>query len=373
MSFTVEPGNLESFARLMGRAGEDFTEAAGYLSKNSAIDFSCAEYIWNEVMNDHKGHVENAKDLLRGLSSRVEASATELKRSAKYYVETDRASAAQQDAAYPESVKSPPGPQDAWSSGSIKEVCDASSRLQAVGGDSGWLQGHADEMEFAPINKGLGTLLDFTSPSALVNEGLKLAFDVDIIGTATNWLAGDWGAYTDCADAWTNLGEFCGDTARNIRSGCSALGGSWQGNAADSAITYFNSLADRLERAKGAFDSLAQHYQNVAKAVMGFAEFVKGSLVTICDIALQCAITAAAAGALSATGVGLLAGAAGAAVIAARVSHMMNLWKGVIGAYEALGHALNGSLLVGGAVMSSTALEVKNFPSPGKPYDNQLV
>lgn len=370
--FHVEPADVKAMGRLVGRAGQDVQEAKSYLVKSVSLDFSCAEDLWDKVIRDHDSHVTEAEELFKDLSRILDASARELDSSAQYYEQTDQDAAARQDSLYPASQ---PGsvPRSSGESGGVREVCDATSRLKPVGGDSGWLQGHQEEMQFAPVQKTLGTALDLASPSTLVNEGLKLAFDIDIFGTAANWLAGDWGSYADCSDAWRNLGDFCGDVSRNLRAGCRSLAATWQGNAADAALLYFETLAERLDQAAEAFHGLEKHYQAVAQTVFGAAEVLKGQLVMISDIALQVAITAAAAGALTATGVGAIAGVAGGAVIAARITSMIGHWGRTVAIYEGVLNSVNGLTMSAAGLISGVGADIKKFPTPGRSYDSPVV
>ncbi|WP_309052930.1 hypothetical protein, partial [Streptomyces sp.] len=147
----------------------------------------------------------------------------------------------------------------------------------------------------------------------------------------------------------------------------------WQGNAADAALLYFETLAERLDQAGEAFHGLEKHYQAVAQTVFGAAEVLKGQLVMISDIALQVAITAAAAGALTATGVGAIAGVAGGAVIAARITSMIGHWGRTVAIYEGVLNSVNGLTMSAAGLISGVGADIKKFPTPGRSYDSPVV
>lgn len=371
--FTVEPEDLRGFSRLNERASDDFIAASSYVSANTDIGFSCSGDLWNMIFGDHEERVSDAKDLLGGVGRVLEASKKELSKSADYYQKTDQETAQKIDATYPESGSSVSVKTVAEKPGSFRDVSDAASALKPVGGPSGWLQGHIDEFQFAPANKTLGTLLDLGSPSALVNEGLKLAFDVDILGQISNWLAGNWQDYANCADAWGNLARFCGSSARNIRNGNAVLAASWDGNAADVAEAYFSSFAKKLDSSQEAFDSLREYYVEVARAIFSFGEFVKGAVAGIFDLAIEAAVAAAASAALAASGVGLGGAFVSGAIAAERIMTMVERYAEIVKAYERIMTLLNGLVGVGGVLMAKAVDEVRSFPVAGNAYDNKVV
>jgi hypothetical protein len=373
-AFSVQPEDLRGFGGLVDRASEDFAEAASYTAKNTQLDFSCAEDLWSLVFGDHKARVQESKDILNKFQRILDASQGEVKKSASYYQQTDQSEARRVDSTYPSDGKSiGKGRGVAEQPGTFRDVTDARSQLKSTGGSDGWLQGHASEFSFAPANKTLGTLLDFGSPSALANEGLKLAFDVDILGQVTNWLAGDWQGYAECADAWANLGNFCAGVARNIRNGNAVLASGWNGNAADSAQTYFGSLADKLEKAKESYDSLHDHYVEIARAVFSFGEFVKGAVVQLLDLAVQAMVAAAASTAAAASGVGIGGALVGGAIVAERVLAMTNKYAEIVKRYEQVMTVLNGMVGAGGVVLAKTSQDVQAFPVVGGSYDNKVA
>ncbi|MCX3061779.1 hypothetical protein [Streptomyces beihaiensis] len=375
MTLAVEPNDLTGYAGQVRRAHEDFTAATSYMSSNTTIGFSCSGGLWDKFFIDHVEKTRQTKDIISRFSTVLGSSEKELGKTATWYQTVDLAQARKLDATYPGTSRPSPVHRTRPRPGSgstFQDVCDATGQLKPAGSANGWIQGHMAEFDFAPANKTAGTLLDIASPTSLVNEGLKLAFDIDILGTASNWLTGDWQSYASCADAWHCMGNFCADVAANLMHGNQVLATTWRGNAADAAWKYFDNLARKLDAARDAFHSLRDHYKDVAAAVFSLADVVKGAIVNICDLAAQAAIGAAASTATAATGVGLLGSFVGAAFVAERVSAMVEEYGRLVANYEKVVTALTGALGSAGFI-AELCTDLKKFPVVGNAYDNALV
>ncbi|MET9494916.1 hypothetical protein [Streptomyces sp. NPDC006552] len=374
MTLAVESGDLIGYAGLVRRAGEDCDTALAYLNRSTSIGFSWAEGAWDLALGDHVERNREAREVLTQFGVILRASKAELKKTATWYQTVDFDRARELDATYPTGQYSAHVPR-ARPSGTLSfaDVRDATGRLKPSGGTDGWLQGHADEFVFAPIHKTAGTLLDLGSPSALANEGIKLAFDWDVLGSVANWFSGDWQDYAACADAWHCLGELCADVAADLRHGNQVLATTWRGNAADAAWKYFDKVAAKLDTAHDAFHELRDRYTGVTKMVFSFAELAKSAVADICDKGAQVAIAAAASTAMALTGVGFTGSFVGVALAVERVNSMIQAYHELVKEYDRFMLALNA--LLGGIGLTSVALsnELKKFPVVGKSYDNKLV
>ncbi|MEV3858028.1 hypothetical protein AB0J38_27315 [Streptomyces sp. NPDC050095] len=366
--------DLTGYAALLHRACGDFGSAQAYLNGNTAVDPACSADLWDSIFSDHTQNVQNAKEVIARFETILAASQQELRKTATWYESVDLEQARRIDATYPTTKGPLPVPRSRPTTDpTFRDARDAVSRLKPAGSANGWLQGHLDELRFAPINKTAGTLFDIASPSTLVNEGLKLAFDHDILGSLSNRLAGDWQTYAGCADAWHCLGDFFSDSAANIRHGNDVLGITWQGNAADAARKYFEKLATNLDSAKDCFHALRDHYQGIATTVFAFADLVKGGLAYIFDTALQAALAAAASAAAATTGVGIFGTFVGAAVVAQRVSAMLERYGEILKQYEKLLLYVTMTTGAAGGVTAKVTQDLKKFPVVGRPYDNAIV
>ncbi|MBO1336369.1 hypothetical protein [Streptomyces sp. VRA16 Mangrove soil] len=373
MTLTVRSEDVVGYAGLVHRAAEDCRSAREYLDRSTGIDRSVAADLWDRVLRHHEEHVRDARGVLNRFDAILNASRSELKKTAAWYDAVDLDTARRLDATYPSTSTSVPvhrtRPQG---SASFRDVRDALSRLKPPGGADGWLQGHLAEIEFAPTNKAVGTLLDFASPSALANEGLKLVFGWDILGYFANLLGGDWQSYAGCADAWKGLGDACADMAENIRHGNSTLGITWRGNAADAAWKYFDNIAKKLDGTRDSLHDLSDLCRRVATLVYSLAETAKGILADICDDAIQFAVASAASAALLASGVGFTGGFVGVAFAAERAASMIAKYESLVGQYDHLMLAVNAAFAAGG-LLGSVSKDLRDFPVVGKSYDNALV
>ncbi|MFI6880937.1 hypothetical protein ACIBL6_46545 [Streptomyces sp. NPDC050400] len=373
MTLTVRSDDVVGYADLVRRASEDSGNAGAYLARSTGIEASATAPLWDKVLGHHEGQVRDARDLLSRFGTILQASKSELKKTAAWYDSMDLDTARKLDATYPSGHSSAPVPRVVpHGATSFRDVRDAVSRLKPPGGADSWLQGHLAEAAFAPANKGVGTLLDFGSPSALVNEGLKLAFGWDILGYFANLFGGDWQNYAGCADAWKCLGDACADMAENIRHGNGVLSTTWRGNAAEAAGKYFDNIAKKLDAARDAFHDLHDLYKRVATMVYSVAETAKGVLAEVCDEGVQAAVAAAASTAMAASGVGFTGAFVGAAFAAQRVASMVAKYKSLVEKYEHLMQAVNAAFAAGGFICS-VSKDVRDFPVVGKSYDNALV
>ncbi|MCZ2523848.1 hypothetical protein GQS52_11380 [Streptomyces sp. SCUT-3] len=374
MNFSVEPGNIESYGKLVKRAAEAMEAGESYLSKYAKVDESSSGEIWQKVVGLHGPRVQEALGVIKKFSKILTASSRELERSARYYRNTDRSQAERLDATYPEG-SGVPAYSDPWtgSPSDFKDRTDAENRLKPPGGGDGYIQGHIDEFDFNPAMKTFGTLMDLTSPTALVAEGIKLAFGKDILGGMSQWVAGDWESYLDCADVWDNLASLCADVSENVTHGNYTLSSTWSGNSADVAWDYFDAISSKLDEAQIAFESLRDKYIEIASSIFGLAELVKAGAATLSDMAIQVAVTAAASSAAATTGVGLVGTALGAAVIAKRIFDMMDQYKKLLDAYDLALAGVSILYSAGSTSMAATESGLKSFPVPGGSYDNASV
>ncbi|MGP3981262.1 hypothetical protein [Streptomyces sp. KR80] len=372
MSFRVESGDVESFGKLVGRAVEDVSSCVDYLKKVT-VDKGLAAELWEMCSSEHEKYVDDGSQVMTKVRRILDSASGELGKVATYYRDTDREEAARVDATYPCSKKPAPDSAGSGSGASFNDAKDAGAELKPVGGDKNYAEGHLAEYQFAPVHKTIGTMLDFGSPSALVNEGCKLFLGIDPFGEALKWVTGDWDTYTDCGTAWANLGKACGAIADNIKSGNDTLAGSWDGNAADAAWAYFDELQAKLREIEEGFSSLDGHYYQVAHFIFSLAEVLKAGLAFIADRIITAMVFQAAAIAASATGVGAFAGAASAALAASQALLAVMRWAELTAQYTKVALALTGALTAGSAIMGATFNAVKDFPEVSGGYDHKAV
>ncbi|MFF4525586.1 hypothetical protein [Streptomyces bluensis] len=373
----MEPGAIDGFSKLVGRAADGSAQAVSYTGTHTQIDKSAGGEAWDLVAGDHDHYVSEAKKALEKVKSVLESSEKELAGTAKFYRETDRGEAAKLDATYPGSKVS--GGDSGGDPQDFSDASDAVDTLKPPDGDSSnplvkYRSGHADEYQMNPVQKTLGSVLDLGSPSAMAVEASKLLFDFDPFAEVTNWVFGDWNEYNDCSDVWGNLASFCDAVAGNVRKGSQNVGLSWDGNAADAATGYFDEFSKKLEEIKETFESLKTCYSQAAQMAFQFAEFLKSFLVMFCDLLVIWLVNLLAAQAVNAIPVGgQAASVAMFALTAAQAVRLMQMWAEAAKAFDTFAAGLSAlGVVMSAAVNGFSAAD--GFPKVGTGgYDHRAV
>jgi hypothetical protein len=108
MGFEVEPNDLASFSRQIGRASDDVTSAEEYLQREGSIGtFSTGPVsaIASIFGGGHDGVVENVRFALERMRLILDSSKNEMSRSANFYKQTDEGQASRLDSQYPQSKR----------------------------------------------------------------------------------------------------------------------------------------------------------------------------------------------------------------------------------------------------------------------------
>jgi hypothetical protein len=376
MNFRVEPGAIDGFSKLVGRAADGSAQAVSYTTNHAQIEKSAGGAAWDLVAGDHDQYVSEAKKALDKVKGLLEASEKELTGTAKYYRETDSGEAAKLDATYPGSKVS--GGSSGGDPQDFSDASDAVDVLKPPGDPTNpivkYASGHADEYQMNPVQKTLGSVLDLGSPSAMAVEASKLLFDFDPFAEVTNWVFGDWNKYNDCSDVWGNLASFCDAVSANVRKGNQNVGLSWNGNAANAAAVYFDEFTKKLDEIKETFKSLQSCYSQAAQMAFQFAEFLKSFLVMFCDLLVIWLVNLLAAQAVNAIPVGgQAASIAMFALAAAQAIRLMQMWAEAAKAFDTFASALAAlGVVMSAAVNGFSAAD--GFPQVGTGgYDHAAV
>jgi len=108
MTFKVEPNDLTSFSKQIGRAADDATAAKQYLQRECTIghfSYGPISAIAGMFGGGHDGVMENVRSALDHMHRILEASKNEMSRSANFYRQTDESEASRLDSQYPESKR----------------------------------------------------------------------------------------------------------------------------------------------------------------------------------------------------------------------------------------------------------------------------
>lgn len=396
MSFKVESADIMSYADMIRRAKDDMYAASGYL-KTSVAEFadnppSGGSQLWKGVLNQHRNLVGRVDTALNRYESVLQGSEFELMKSARYYERTDKEEASRVDSTYPGGVGKVPKPSAEATSQGFNDREDArdaiksdktlfgkdgplADRYNRVVGDRAEAFEESTEKgkELATIGNGVGMVLDFTSPSTLINEGLKLAFNFDLLDDFAQMIAGDWGQFDNMEDVWKDLQKLSRAVATNIAGGNEALSATWQGQAATSGWHYFNEVVKKLKEFADRFDQIIACYEELAADIVAFVNTLKAAITMILDAAIGVALKAAAASAAAATGIGLIGSAAAAASIAYDVIQMVDKYSDVLKALTLLFGVLNTIEGTSTSALEEELKKITNFPVPGGSYDHQAV
>jgi uncharacterized protein YukE len=389
MSFRVEPGDVYSYGHMIGRAKDDVEAAGKFLKQNTGYDGTGGgSELWGQVVSQHEALTERVEAALTRYQNVLRVSSAELSRSGDYYFKTDRAEAAKVDATYPGGAKGNTEATSLEVAVGFRDREDAQASLAAdpeagffearfnglMGNRASSIQGNLDKgNELAALGDGIGVILDFTSPSALINEGIKLAFNRDILDECAQFVAGDWNEFNNFTKAWEKLAKFFDSVSANVSGGNQALSGTWEGRAAATAFEYFDGLSKKLEELADSLAALTGHYGEIAAQIVSFVNVLKACITTIMDLAIEVALKAAVGTVAGATGVGLIVTAASAASIAYDIVKMLGMYGDILKALTLLYGGINTIGASGMAELEKTLASITNFPLPKESYDHAGV
>ncbi|MEU8551072.1 WXG100 family type VII secretion target [Streptomyces roseoverticillatus] len=97
MDLKVEPGQLEAFARQVGRGAEDMREVLAYARRHTVLPPRAAG-LYGETRILHDALRSDVLSAVKRMAEVLQSSSEELAAAAVYYRRTDRGSAAEFDA-----------------------------------------------------------------------------------------------------------------------------------------------------------------------------------------------------------------------------------------------------------------------------------
>lgn len=145
---------------------------------------------------------------------------------------------------------------------------------------------------------------DWLSPSHVLMKGIELVFGFNPGEEAARWVAGDWSSVATVASALTQIGEYAVRLGHVLDDGSLDMLEDWHGNAATSAGTYLDQLAQAIDRIRPNLDGIASEYTSVAAGMQEMAGAVASILEALMDKLIEIGIEALAATALSETVIG---------------------------------------------------------------------
>ncbi|MBB1256602.1 hypothetical protein H3146_25115 [Streptomyces sp. OF3] len=390
MSFSVRSADIDGFGAMVDRAAVHMDHAKSFADRLPDLKLSASmSELWGTVAELHTEHRDKASTALKAYRRALVASGAELAKSARYYAETDEKEAASLDATYPASKRGPrPQPTlgGAAESGLLFQDAEDPLATFARSGDPHFferlvmkqrvdtlLDNFSVDDGLVFLREAVGNVLDFSSPSVIINEVIYVFTGQNLLDKMAQWVTGDWGTFETCAKGWLSLAEFSSSVSKNLKTGNKTLSASWNGNAADAAWIYFDSLAKQLEEASATFRELYGHYNKIAEQIAGFVNHLKATASLIMDLAIMIFLEMILASKAAASVVGAFMAAAFMAAAAYKAVRIVSLYQNAEIALLGLFVTLNAARQTGTEQLEQKIREIGAFPLPGKGYDHRAV
>ncbi|MBF6211744.1 hypothetical protein IU433_16370 [Nocardia puris] len=230
-----------------------------------------------------------------------------------------------------------------------------------------------DYVELIISGNGLSLTYHLNNLIAMATSPFVSGGGFNTISTITNNFSGDWSTLQKSADAIRNLTEYNRAYRESIDAAMLNVEKSWQGNAAESARSYFSALTTAIDNQIDPMTKVADEIKAYALAAYGMANGIADAVQTLGDCALQWLLTQIAAAKAAATGVG--AGiAAGLQAIAAGLVLIMT--SKIASILSSIGHLVNAAEALTGVIAAgvSAATEASEIPAlPASSYDHPGV
>lgn len=207
------------------------------------------------------------------------------------------------------------------------------------------------------------------SPTYWINYVLKSTIGYDPLTYTTNSISGDWEAMQKAGTAVGNLSDYLRSYALAVSAAARETDSTWDGNAADSAKSYFDKLSTALTAQAGTLKDISYTLDEYALSSYAMAQVICGMLQEVFDWAIIVAVKAAASAAMATTGIGAAGSALTMASSAFEIAMIIERWQDALGTLTTWAMKTEGvgSVVVGGvAMISNTTLPAL----PGGGYDH---
>lgn len=187
------------------------------------------------------------------------------------------------------------------------------------------------------------------------------------VESVTSNFGGDWKGLRKSVDAFRNLAEYNNAYAASVKASTEYFSTSWQGNAATSAVEYFDALCTALENQAAALNKLADEINLFAEASYLMIQAMNNIVQMIVDLAIILIASIIAYG----TGIGAAASAVSAAISASMIAKVAAAMK-LIGESLVIAEGVLGLILTGLAAAQGEDKRTQ-LPSLGKSYNHSAV
>ncbi|TQM29394.1 hypothetical protein [Nocardia bhagyanarayanae] len=208
---------------------------------------------------------------------------------------------------------------------------------------------------------------DLLSISGVVNQIIDTITGWNAVESVTSNFGGDWKGLRKSVDAFRNLAEYNNAYAASVKASTEYFSTSWQGNAATSAVEYFDALCTALENQAAALNKLADEINLFAEASYLMIQAMNNIVQMIVDLAIILIASIIAYG----TGIGAAASAVSAAISASMIAKVAAAMK-LIGESLVIAEGVLGLILTGLAAAQGEDKRTQ-LPSLGKSYNHSAV
>ncbi|GIL31654.1 hypothetical protein [Actinocatenispora comari] len=201
-------------------------------------------------------------------------------------------------------------------------------------------------------------------------EAMDLVCGCNPVEQVSEYIGGSWASYAKQAEMWRNIGKAVGDVAANVDHGEATLALSWQGNAANGALHYFDKLIEEIQEQPKVLNKIADAYEKAAHGVWAFTQAIGGLIEGLIDELLEVAAAMLAAELTAETGVGAIVGT-GVAVFEA--AEAMHTWGEITKAINATNEIVDNAISTLEDLASSGAGELKLSTFSQGAYQNPVA
>lgn len=204
------------------------------------------------------------------------------------------------------------------------------------------------------------------SPSYWMGKVLEWTIGVNPIDWFVEQFTGDWKGVTKAGDAFSKVSEYWTAMGSAITNDCGVLFRGWQGDASDSAQSYFRELIEAHNQQASPLSKLGAEYESCGKGMYFAAKGIGALLGTLLDMVAGAAILASAIAVATASGIGAPAAAAMSTALLAWLDAILGVWATVLTIQGVtVGAAYTFVGLVGGYLGTIHPVEQVEMPSEG--------
>lgn len=320
MTFHLENGILGRASERVDAFRVDASRAVDYVEQNPETLVPQDARIFQVALRNHSSVVSTAKSNLDRARALFQATATNLDTADGRYAETeDKNSVEVQD------IFNTLGSQDAGSG-----TVDTTSGTETTFGTDVASSVLTAPEEMSQINMVFDIFANLLTGPASIGGWYNT-----ICGWVTGGpspaamvveeVSGDWAQVGRAGDAFDKISQWWEQTSALFTTDSQVLFRGWTGDAADSAQPYFAKLAEAVAEQADAISHIGAQYVGTAWGMYFSSLTLAGLLITLIELIIVIAITAAACAVASLTGVGAISWSAVAAEVGVAIGQYLSI------------------------------------------------